>query len=175
LRAIAVFLLTLGFTAKTVGAVEYIRDEIRVNMRSGPGAEFRILQLLESGDELTRLAENDGWIQVRVGEGDEGWVPSRFVTADMPPSVALPWTKAKLAKAESRIEELEAKLATQTGDVKELTALRERNAVLEEENLTLTWSDTWKKWLTGAAIAGIFLLVGGIWPSSAQRARKIKL
>ena len=67
------------------------------------------------------------------------------------------------------------KLATQTEDVKELTALRERNAVLEEENLTLTWSDTWKKWLTGAAIAGVFLLVGGIWPSSAQRARKIKL
>ncbi len=88
------------------GAAEYIRDEVRINLRAGPGQEFRVLRLLRSGTELARLGADDGWVRVSVSDGQEGWVPQAYVTAEVPPSVALPRIVAKLDVAKGRIGDL---------------------------------------------------------------------
>ncbi|MFQ5513587.1 MAG: TIGR04211 family SH3 domain-containing protein [Myxococcota bacterium] len=166
----------LGAAPVAQGAVIYIRDEVRVNMRSGPGQEYRILRVVRSGDQLRSLEARDDWILVRTPEGEEGWVPARYATEAPPPSVALPTVRAKLDNAQAELEELRARLATQTEALEELGTLKQRNALLEKENRSLVWADTWRKWLTGAGIAAFFLLVGGLWPSgSGSRSRKIKL
>jgi SH3 domain protein len=164
----------LSFAAQARG-VEYIRDEVRINMRSGPGPEFRIVRVLASGQQLTRIGAHDGWLQVRTTDGKDGWVPSRYITLEVPPSVSLPKVQAELEIAHSNLDELRAQLAAQSEAIKELGALRDRSSMLEQENRRLFWADTWKKWLTGSGIAAIFLLVGGMWPRNSQRNRKIQL
>ena len=75
---------------------QWVRDGIQINMRAGPGNHFRILRVLKSGDGITRLTERDGWVNVRTTNGKGGWVPGNYVSAEMPPSVALPKAKADL-------------------------------------------------------------------------------
>ncbi len=176
LTSLVLLFVTLAFGAPALAAEGYLRDEVRVNLRSGPGNEFRILRVVRSGERLRPISEQGEWLRVRMDEGEAGWVPSRFVTPNPPPSVTLPKVQASLDHAESEIKELHAKLTVQTEAIQELTTLRERNHVLERENRNLVWADTWKKWLTGAAIAAFFLLVGGVWPAGGrERSRRIKL
>jgi SH3 domain protein len=176
LRGLALSSLAALLAAPLCAGADYIRDEVRVNMRSGPSADYRILRVLSSGEQIARLQKNENWVLVRTADGKEGWVPIAYVTKEIPPSVTLPKVKAQLEEAQAWIEELSTQIASQAEAVKELADLRARNQQLEEENRQYVRSDTWKKWFTGAAIAGIFLAVGGMWPrGGTQRPRRIKL
>ena len=48
----------------------------KVNLRTGPSTSFSILRLLLLGDELTLLepGKTQNYYEVRVADGDEGWV-----------------------------------------------------------------------------------------------------
>jgi len=59
----------------------YIYDSPRVDMRSGAGTEYRILDFLKSGTSMEKLQESGDWVQVRVGE-KEGWVKAEYVAAE---------------------------------------------------------------------------------------------
>ncbi|MEE9278681.1 MAG: TIGR04211 family SH3 domain-containing protein [Myxococcota bacterium] len=175
---IAAAAMTAGAPARTAGAQEraYIRDEIRVNMRAGPGLQFRILRVLTSGDVVRRLAERDDWLQVRIPGGPDGWIESGYVTTELPPSVTLPRVQDQLTHAEARVRELERKLAAQTEAVKDLEQLRARNEALEASNADLAFSSGWKDMATGASIIVVGMIIGLLAPRGASRAgRKIKL
>ncbi len=45
-----------------------------VNVRLGPGTEFSILGRVNYGDWLKVIDDKDGWYQVRLEEGKEGWI-----------------------------------------------------------------------------------------------------
>ena len=153
-----------------------MRDTIRVNMRTGPGNQFRILKVLGSGDPVSKLAENDSWVNVRTPEGEEGWVPIGYVTPRVPASVSLPRVEAKFAQSQARVEELESKLGGQVDAITELETLRARNLTLEEENDALVGSARWRSMGIGALIAFGGLLVGAMWPrGGAAGRRRIKL
>ncbi len=110
-------------------------------------------------------------------DGEEGWVPNAYVTPEVPPSVTLPKVQLQLKDARAQVDSLSNQLAQQSGVIHELTQLRARNQQLEDENRGLVRSDNWKKWFTGAGIAGLFLAVGAMWPrgGTQQRTRRIKL
>ncbi len=77
MRSLAIIpALLIATAAMAAGAQEraYIRDEIRVNMRAGPGLQFRILRVLTSGDLVQTVAERDDWLQVRLPGGPSGWI-----------------------------------------------------------------------------------------------------
>jgi len=175
------FLALSGLAALCAGAwtasADYIRDEVRVNMRSGPSSDHRILRVLSSGDSIGRLGEDDGWVRVRTPDGEEGWVPIAYVTQEVPPSVSLPRVQLQLRDAQAQLEQLTTQMAQQALAVQHLNELRARNQLLEDENRELARGDNWKKWLTGAAIAGVFLAMGATWPrgGAQQRTRRIKL
>ena len=170
--------LLIAAAAMTAGAQErgYIRDEIRVNMRAGPGLQFRILRVLTSGDVVRRLAERDDWVQVTIPGGPNGWIESGYVTTDVPPSITLPRVQDQLTHAEARVRELERKLAAQTEEVKGLEELRARNEALEVSNADLAFSSGWKDMATGASIVVVGMIIGLLARRGASRAgRKIKL
>ena len=54
----------------------------RVNMRSGPGTDYRVLDTLTGGTETEVIKVNaDGWAQVRVIDSDKiGWMAERLLT-----------------------------------------------------------------------------------------------
>ena len=168
--------LLLLLAAPLAAAADFVRDEIRINLRSGPGNQFRVVRILVSGDSVTRLAEDDGWINVKTQAGEDGWVPARYLTAEAPASATLPRVEARLAQAQSQIETLQQKLSTQAEAVAELDTLRSRNLALENENIALGGSDRWKTLGMGALIALVGLAIGASWRGGgASRARRIKL
>jgi len=67
----------------------------RLNLRSQGTTESKVLHVLDNGDELTVLAREKSWIQVRTDTGIEGWVAARYTTArDIAPAGAAPPSKA---------------------------------------------------------------------------------
>ena len=108
-------------------SADYIRDEVRVNMRTGPSSEHRILRVLVSGSQVARLGQEDGWVLIRTPDGKEGWVPTPYVTRQAPPSVILPKAQAELTEARAQIEKLSNQVTHQASDVRELSQLRARN------------------------------------------------
>lgn len=174
-RSLMLLAFALLLAAASGGRADYIRDEIRINMRTGPGQEFRILRVLKSGDAVTAIARDHDWVNVRTPDGEEGWVPEGYITQELPPSVALPRAESRLGQSRSRIEDLESRLAEHDEAVEELEALRAENAQLKSENVDLVDATRWKSMGMGALIALGGLAVGAMWPRGGSRGRRIKL
>jgi hypothetical protein len=49
------------------------------NIRSGAGNEFSIVTTVKQGDKLTFLGEYGEWFNVRLENGQEGWINNMFV------------------------------------------------------------------------------------------------
>ena len=154
---------------------EYVRDEIRINMRAGPGLQFKILEVLTSGDSVRRLNESEDWVQIRLPDGRDGWVPSGYLTREIPPSITMPRLERELAQAQARIGELESTLGGQTEAIAELEDLRAQNELLSNENSELTFSTGWKDMSAGAGIILVGMVIGLLAPRGRGGSRKIKL
>ncbi len=170
--------LLIAAAALSAAAQErrYIRDEIRVNMRAGPGLQFRIVRVLTSGEVVRRIAERDDWVQVAIPGGPDGWIESGYVTSEVPPSVVLPQLQDQLTHAEARVRELERKLGVQTEAITELEELRAENEGLEATNADLEFSSGWQDMAAGAGIMLVGMVIGLLGSRGTVRSgRKIKL
>ena len=176
-RSLALVCLLALLAAPSALAEEFVRDQIRVKLRTGPAANHEAVRLLISGERLRRLGEEDGWAHVQTRDHQEGWVQVTYLTPNAPASVSLPKVEAALKQAETRITQLDAKLSSHGNAVQELETLRKRNEQLETENTKLVLSSTWRAMLAGAAILAVGILVGGLLlpRATAARSRRIKL
>lgn len=106
---ICLFLLSTAVLAETK---HYINDSMKITMRTGPGTDRKIIALLSVGQEVEILKAEDEWTMVRLLNGKEGWVISRFLTDQTPDSIQLEALKknnsALQAKAASLMEENKA-------------------------------------------------------------------
>lgn len=102
----------------------WVRSEIRLNVRSGAGTQYRILGGVATGDGLTVLNRVEGWTQVRLEDGVEGWIPEGYLNSEPPPTV-------RLAQLESEVESLRERLSATT----------EESEKLRTENESLTSTD----------------------------------
>lgn len=59
----------------------FIHDNLRVDMRTGPSVEYRIIDFLRSGTRLTVIKESGEWIQVQAN-GKEGWIQSQYTSEE---------------------------------------------------------------------------------------------
>ena len=50
-----------------------------VNIRKGPGTNFKVLFQAEKGVGLKRLSRKDGWLEVEHADGDVGWIHESLV------------------------------------------------------------------------------------------------
>jgi SH3 domain protein len=129
----AVVGLAACLCAASLARADYLGGEVRVNVRAGPGLEFKILKILPAGPAAQKLAVEGEWAHVRIAGELEGWIPIGNLTPEEPASVALPRAKEKLAAAEARASELEQKVSAQTAGLEELAQIKERNRVLEDD------------------------------------------
>ena len=79
-----------GLTVAPLAHAEtgWVDDQVRLNLRTGPGNQYRILASVETGDSVEILSRGDGWIEVRA-EGKSGWVPDGYLRPDPPAVVKL--------------------------------------------------------------------------------------
>ncbi len=70
------------FSAVAFAESRYVTDVLKLTLRSGPSMEHRILAVVESGQEVELLEPGETWSQVRLANGKEGYVLTRYLLSD---------------------------------------------------------------------------------------------
>jgi len=116
------FVLATGGLAETV----YVVDSIKVAVRSGPGNDYKSIGLVESGNQLEVVKTEDEWSVVRLGDGSEGYVLTRYLTTTAP-------AKFRLDQFQEKNKSLAAKVAELTEENQNLKAENEKLAAAAAE------------------------------------------
>jgi SH3 domain protein len=98
----------------------YVTDVIRLTLRTGQSTEHKIIAVIESGQKVEVLESGEEWSSVRLADGKEGWVLSRYLTPHETYNVRL-----------KRLEDKHKNLMTQAA------SLLEENTKLNSDNKKL--------------------------------------
>ncbi|MDZ7809103.1 MAG: TIGR04211 family SH3 domain-containing protein [Arhodomonas sp.] len=128
-RLVLAIVLIVATTAAMGQAVRYVTDEFRINLRSGAGGGYRIIELLPTGTELQLLDSQGDWTQVRTPAGETGWVPSQYLSSERPAADRLAAVEEELTDVRERNRELSGELEETR---EELSVARERIETLTE-------------------------------------------
>jgi SH3 domain protein len=124
---LSVTLYVLVFTGVVHAEMMYVTDVLKLTLRTGQSTDHKIIAVIESGQELEVLQFGEDWSQVRLPDGKEGWVLSRYLTRDITHNI-------KLERLEIQYKNLRDQSATL---IEENSQLKAENKKLAE-NLTAT-------------------------------------
>ena len=168
----------LAFAALAASAeTSWVKDELRLNLRSGPGNEYRIKGFIKTGDSVTILSRREGWVQVRTSsELGDGWIEDGFLSPEPPAAMRLDRMKTETADARDKfgtLTERVKQLETENGKLSETgTAQKEELETLTRDNMELRAGARWPEWITGACLLAVGMLMGAIVQSvNGRRAR----
>lgn len=135
-RVCAAVLLVFVVAAASA-ADRYVSDELSINLRRGPGNDYRITQLLDAGAPVTVIETGDGWTHIRTEGGSDGWVLSRFLSDEPAARTQLAQMRDRVAELEQSNASLREELAQALNGSSELGELKEEltaeNKALEQE------------------------------------------
>lgn len=63
---------------------KYVSDDIRVMVRTDPGAKRKIVAMPTSGTQVEVLETEEGWSRVRLPDNKEGWMLSHYLNPGPP-------------------------------------------------------------------------------------------
>lgn len=132
-------LILFGSVAPAFAETVWLSDELWVNVRTGPGGEYRSLKTINSGTRMDILEENEdaGYIRVRTENGLEGWLPKRYTQAEPTGTIQAENLQAEKDQLQQQLDALDEKysnLLADKGDVNgELEGLRTSNEELTKE------------------------------------------
>jgi SH3 domain protein len=162
-------------------ASAWVKGEVRLNVRTGPSNEYRILSELHTGDKVDVLENGEGWTRIRSGDR-EGWVPEGFLQNEPPASALLADAQGKASELSGRVTALEAQTA-KLGEENQSFSQRDASQrkeieTLTRENLELNAGAAWPERIVGAGILGTGMLIGWVihvFSSRRQRTPRIRL
>ena len=162
LTALAALLGTVHAASPASARESWVKGDVLLNVRTGPGVEHRPVGAITTGDPVAVLEHTEGWTRVRSEKSGEGWVPSGFLQDEPPAVVRLHEIESEATQLRKRVEELAAE-AERLRAVHKQAATREAEQSreierLSQENSTLQSDVIWPVMVVGASI----LLTGGI-------------
>ena len=109
--------------------VRYVSDSFSITMRTGQGTQHKIIKSVKTGTRLDLLeVSEEGYSLVRMPNGTEGWVLSRYL-------VNQPVAKDRLISAEKKI----ATLKKRTSELnKKLNSLSSSSSSLQKDTSRLS-------------------------------------
>mgnify|MGYP003665293997 FL=1 len=119
----------------SLAATKYVTDEFEIMLRTGQSTQHEIRRQVKSGTPLVVLQESDGYTNVRMPNGVEGWVLSRYLM-DQPSG------RDRLAALQKRHEKLKTKFdeavaeekAAMEKEIARLKEIAKRPLELQREN-----------------------------------------
>jgi SH3 domain protein len=112
--------------------VRYVSDQLRIEVREGPGLDYPVLTTLLTGARFAVVEESEDWLRVRW-EGGEGWLRRQYTVGEPVAQLRVPELEAAAKSAAAQAEALAAELAP----VREALAAAEASgAALAEELAT---------------------------------------
>ncbi len=118
---ILVGICLLVFCANVHAETMYVKDVLRLPLRTGQSVEYKIIAVIESSQAVEVLQSEGEWSRVRLPNEKEGWVQTRYLTS--------------AATHKMKLEDLEKKHKNLTAQA---SALLEENAELKGEKQKLS-------------------------------------
>jgi uncharacterized protein YgiM (DUF1202 family) len=151
----------------------WVRGGIRLNLRTEPGTEYRIIGGVSTGDAVNVTRRVEGWVQIRLGDGSAGWIPDGYLQSEPPPNVRLEQLEDEATQLRAQLEASNA-AAAELGTTNETLAARDggqRSEIdrLKVENSELRANKRWPEWITGASVLAAGMLLGAILYRNATR------
>jgi len=105
-------LLALLLGAVFVGTVQGARitDRLLAGLYPEPDSVGQPIRVLPSDTPLERLEKQGDFTRVRLGDGSEGWVESRFITDEKPARIMLLELQAKNSQLQQQLRDVERQL-----------------------------------------------------------------
>jgi SH3 domain protein len=176
-----ILILAVDLHAKTM----YVRNRMMISVRATPDEASQIIGTSATNDPVEVIEEGGGWSHIKTKKGKEGWVPTRYLTPQMPAMVSAQQCEEQikaLQEENRKLQELASKkpepvpAAVQQGTApaqvpgadcaslqkqyeklqKDYKVLTDKNSALVEENSRLKTSEN----LTFTVIGGVFIIIG---------------
>lgn len=115
----------------------YITDSFSVTLRTGPSGQHRVISVLKSNDEVEVLEEQDDYSKVRLKNGKEGYILSRFLTPDVPKPFVITGLQRqieKMKKESSDLNEAKRHLGESASQLKSVLSSREKELTKIKRN-----------------------------------------
>jgi len=175
----ALALLALLVALPALAERAWVSGDLRLNLRSGPGNQYRILGSLKTGDSLQVLERTEKWTKIRTGEGKDGWIPGGYLNPQPPPTIRLEKLEAEVAKLREALgktekeaselrrgsEEISANDSVQKAEIERLT----------KENYRLRAGERWAEWITGALVLSTGMALGALLSRISSRRSRQRL
>ncbi|MEK7779239.1 MAG: TIGR04211 family SH3 domain-containing protein [Pseudomonadota bacterium] len=131
------FLLGLLLTTSVFAETRYVSDQLEVTLRRGPTLSHAILRMLKSGTpvEVLEVDKESGHTRVKTNNGQEGWILTRYLSAEPTARVQL----EQLLKSMNQKEDANISVVEQLKTIRnEHETAKRLITQLESENKKLT-------------------------------------
>ncbi|MBM9512094.1 TIGR04211 family SH3 domain-containing protein [Desulfogranum marinum] len=142
------FAVGLSLFASTTAAAEmlYVQPSSEIPMRRGQGTDYKIVSIVTDGTAVEYISEKDGWAQVKLKNGKQGWILKRYLSPTPPLTEQVSQLStekntltAQVSSLQSRLNELtdaQGQTAVELSTcIAERTDIRDRYQSLERETL----------------------------------------
>jgi len=102
-------LIPLILALTGLSGAAHITDKLVVGIYAEAAAEGPPIRLLSSGMPLEVLRREGAFAEVRLADGVQGWVESRYVTDEKPAKAVLLETQTRLRALDTKLQALEAR------------------------------------------------------------------
>jgi SH3 domain protein len=150
IQAVPVFILVSSFFVPLASNAEtrYISGVIVVNIRNTNEEQYKVVDSVETGDQVDVLEEKGRFAKVKTKHDIEGWVPKQYLRKDAPAVETIVKLKEELADLKKKNDELEAGKASAGSDTvlndqqketydQTIDSLKSENKRLVEDNQKL--------------------------------------
>lgn len=125
----------LSLAMEIAAQTRYVDPTGEAVVRRGQGTKYKVVAVVKEGTAVELLEEGDGYALVRLDNGKQGWIISRYLDVDPPPTELVIQLKEqaeelRLEKDEMdvRLDELTDALAGTKSEIHTLTDERDRIA-----------------------------------------------
>ena len=124
-RSLRVLMLPVVLLAHSTGMAQetqYISDMVLVPVRSGAGADYRIVNRgLPSGTALLVFAQSDDgeWAEIETRGGTRGWIPSQYLQQEPPAALLINDLRVELEQARAERDRVVSQLNQSSTEVDE--------------------------------------------------------
>ena len=80
---------------------KYVSEDFEITLRTGPGTDRKIIELIPSGREVEIVTPGDEWTEVQTPGGKQGWVLTRYLTNELPTALKLDHLQARYDKIQT--------------------------------------------------------------------------
>jgi SH3 domain protein len=113
--------------------VRYVKPISEVAIRRGQGTEYKIIAIVKEGTMVEQLEEVEGYANVRLVDGREGWILTRFLSSAPPITEVLASLQAENEQAKNnemtavqKLEEVSSQLAHSQAELETIIGERDQ-------------------------------------------------